>query len=139
MVTQTLASWGDLMPSQELSLHLALETISLCSTWALVQATVTFLVQHRPPLSCCEVSHSASSEAGSRDDARRAHGSVCIQARFSSVSITSALLPPRVSGVLMGACASRLDLESPWSIASALLPPSHARIWVGAHDAEPSL
>lgn len=57
---------GDLMPSQEPSLHLALETISLCSTWALVQATVTFLVQHRPPLSCCEVSHSASSEAGSR-------------------------------------------------------------------------
>lgn len=72
------------------------------------------------------------------EDARRARGSVCIQARFSSVSITSALLPPSRVRRAHGSVCIQAGFSSV-SIASALLPPSHARIWVGAHDAEPSL
>lgn len=74
---------GACMSSQEPSLHLALETVLLCSTWPLIQATVTSLVQHCPPLSWCVVSHSVSS-----------HGRG----------------PWRVLGVFLGVCASSPDL-----------------------------
>ena len=111
VVTQTLTSWGvpaclprsphhtwTLRPSSSAPLGLGPGHCLFPSA----APSASFL---------CVVSHSVSSpRQGPVDGARRARGSMCVQAGFSSMSITSALLSS-----------------------------SRAQIWVGARHAEPSL
>lgn len=78
VVTQTLMSWGVTSCLPRNSHYTWPLRPSHSAPWALVQATVTFLVQ-RPPLSCCEV---------------------------SQLGQLRGRVPWRMLGVLMGVCAS---------------------------------